>query len=507
MTLSDPKFKVATKSSIPRLSWLAKMGLTTTVYCGEDVEIFETGIIEGCWDGEFSSYAFNRAENLFGSGFKIDNGIVTFCTPSHTIDGLYVLFQNHQTYVSNSLPFLFSFTGLPINYNYNYTKRLITLLKGINNYTKLIYESGATRLYRVLYDNFVIAENEIRYIRKNSLGEISDYDSYHSCLRGTLDACLTNAKDQHRKREYTPVATCSSGYDSNAAAALGAALGCEQAITLKSARSGDDDSGVQVATALGMRCEERARPDRPQSPDYSELEFLNNGMGGGDFVFTVFEDQLEGKICLTGYNGDKLWSPQTPPDSELIRGGYAGSSLSEFRQRVGFIHIPVPVIAARKHHQIQKISNSVEMDPYRIGGQYDRPIARRIIENMGVERSLFGHSKKAVTIGFIWGPKYLSSESRKDFNTFLKNNGQYSKNYLSLAVFHVCNYFYWLQRGVLRRATRIFPSIKPLLNISDKLLQRFKDYEGTHYCNLLFIWALEKSKVRYGIEESDARPE
>ena len=223
-------------------------------------------------------------------------------------------------------------------------------------------------------------------------------------------------------------------------------------------------------------------------------------------MLLIFEDQLEGKVCLTGYNGDKIWTPETPPDSELIRGGFAGSSLSEFRLRVGFIHIPVPVIAARHHQQIQKIGNSKEMDRYRIGGRYDRPIPRCILENSGVERSLFGQSKKAVTIGFIWGPKYLSEESRNDFNHFLKRNRRYLKNYISLVSFHIGNYFYRASKGVVSRVISVFPSMKPLLNISNKLFVRFKDYEGTTYCNLLFIWALEKSNRNYITEESVSRP-
>ena len=499
MRLTNPNFRVTIDPNLPRLSWIMKLGSTSTVFCGEGVEVFDNGIIEGCWDDNFPTYAFNKTANLFGSGFIVDSGNLIFCPPSHTNDGLFVLFHKLQTYISNSLPFLFSFSGLPVDYNHNYTKRLITLLDGINDYSKLIYRSDTTTLYRVLFDNFFIRGEDIHYLRKPNSRQLSDFPSYHSYLLETLESCIGNANHSNRKLQYTPVTTCSSGYDSNTCAALAAHLGYKQAITLKTSRNGKDDSGAKVAAALGMQCVEHERPNRPEKFKFSELEFLNNGMGGGDFVFSVFEESLEHKICLTGYHGDKIWDPSMPPNSELIRGDNSGCSLSEFRLRVGFIHIPVPFIAARRHQQIYEIGNSTGMNPYRMGGRYDRPICRRIVEEMGVERSLFGHRKKAVTIGFIWNPTFLSKESHNDFDNYLKKNKRYLNTYFSLQLFHVGNYLFEYVNGILTREIPVSTPARFILNLLNKLLCRFKDYEGTTYCKFLFNWALEKSKANFEI--------
>jgi hypothetical protein len=49
---------------------------------------------------------------------------------------------------------------------------------------------------------------------------------------------------------------------------------------------------------------------------------------------------------------------------------------------------------------ILKITDSSEMNSWRLGNSYDRPIARRIAENAGVPRYLFGQSKKGSVVIF-----------------------------------------------------------------------------------------------------------
>jgi hypothetical protein len=506
MTPDKVLFDVDVSEAMPKLAWMVALTAAKPhVYCGKDVEVFDNGIVEGCWDGEFSEYGFDRAENVFGSGFVVNDGSLTFCTPSHTLDGLYVLMEKEQAYVANSLPLLFSLTSLSVCKNHNYTSKLITLINGIDKYAKLIYQAGDKSLYRILFDNFKISGRDISCQRKGNSGHITDFASYYEYLLKTLEACAENASDQLRQQKYKLLTTCSSGYDSNTCATLAVKLGCTEAITLKSSRQGDGDSGREVAEALGLHCTEMERLAIPQDQNLTELEFVSNGTGGGDFVHSVFEDQLAGKVCLTGYHGDKVWCPNVSPSAEIIRGDNSGCSLSEFRLRVGFVHIPVPFIAVRQHAQIHKISNSPEMDLYRVGGRYDRPICRRIVEGMGIGRSLFGQLKKAVTIGFIWGPRYLSVESRNDFKKFLKQNSLYLKSNLSLIIFHIGNYCYNFLARCHKRTAKAVPPIGSLFNTLKNILSQFRDFEGSLYCNYLFIWALERTMNNYksqGIDES-----
>ena len=40
------------------------------------------------------------------------------------------------------------------------------------------------------------------------------------------------------------------------------------------------------------------------------------------------------------------------------------------------------------------------MRPWCVGGAYDRPIPRRIVESAGVERAAFGQTKRAVAVWY-----------------------------------------------------------------------------------------------------------
>jgi hypothetical protein len=63
-----------------------------------------------------------------------------------------------------------------------------------------------------------------------------------------------------------------------------------------------------------------------------------------------------------------------------------------------------------------------EMAPWSIGGEYDRPIPRRIVEEAGVERDSFGQSKKAVAVwyGKEESKNIMKDESIRDFESFCK---------------------------------------------------------------------------------------
>jgi hypothetical protein len=110
--------------------------------------------------------------------------------------------------------------------------------------------------------------------------------------------------------------------------------------------------------------------------------------------------------------------------------------MGEFRLRTGFVHIPVPMLAFGAHATLRAIGASREMRPWRnvrttrikflripcsplaikthpivaaVGrlskrvsrwrsrSDYDRPIPRRIAEEMGVPRGAFGQRKLAAS--------------------------------------------------------------------------------------------------------------
>ena len=60
----------------------------------------------------------------------------------------------------------------------------------------------------------------------------------------------------------------------------------------------------------------------------------------------------------------------------------------------------VVLMGARQKADIVRITESPEMDPWRLGNAYDRPIPRRVAEEAGVPRHLFGQSKMASALIF-----------------------------------------------------------------------------------------------------------
>ncbi|MEI6727291.1 MAG: hypothetical protein WCN81_13850, partial [Actinomycetes bacterium] len=62
---------------------------------------------------------------------------------------------------------------------------------------------------------------------------------------------------------------------------------------------------------------------------------------------------------------------------------------------VGFACAPAPYLGGRAAESITAISRASEMDPFSVGGTYDRPIPRRIGEEAGLARSDFGQEKAA----------------------------------------------------------------------------------------------------------------
>jgi hypothetical protein len=87
-------------------------------------------------------------------------------------------------------------------------------------------------------------------------------------------------------------------------------------------------------------------------------------------------------------------------DCTIKRLDVAGHGLGELRLVIGFIHAPLPFVGARRKADIVKITESSEMDPWRLGNTYDRPIARRIAEEAGLPRHMFGQSKMGSVVIF-----------------------------------------------------------------------------------------------------------
>ena len=478
-------FDVVRHPDYPRLGWVFELGERPTAHVGADVEVFERGLVEGCWAGAFADLDFAGRTSLFGSGVVGRAGGWLFCPPCHTLDALYALAHRGRAHVGNSLALLLRQTGVRPRLDVDYTRAIATLVAGLDAAETVLWRDPEVVLHRVLADDFTLEGGGIGKRRKVETASFADFGAYRDHLLGVLAACAANAADPARRRTYRLVTTCSGGYDSNTAAALAARLGGRLAVTLGSARGGAADSGAPVAEALGLTCVERERTERASGG--SEVEFLTPGTGGADSPLALFEAELDGALLLTGYHGDKVWERTTPPNAVLKRGDPSGSSLTDFRLRVGFIHVPVPFIGALRHADIHAISNAEEMRPFSVGGGYDRPICRRILEEAGVPRGLVGRSKQAVAMIYSWSPRYLSPEVRAAFEGFLRERGLLWRVRARLAGFQAAAVAF----RAVRKATKVAPALeRPFGGLRDRLDRHFRAYENSRYANLLFVWAL-----------------
>ena len=100
--------RIEKSGQLPKLAWVAELapGLKTTVTLGEDVEVFNDGIVEGAWSGEFRDFGFANATTFTGSGLRQGTDHVLISTASDSLSPVYVVRTRGALYASNCLSVL-----------------------------------------------------------------------------------------------------------------------------------------------------------------------------------------------------------------------------------------------------------------------------------------------------------------------------------------------------------------------------------------------------------------
>ncbi|MDO8507925.1 MAG: hypothetical protein Q7S53_05185 [bacterium] len=435
-------FEVQTNPSIPPLAWICKISDDKYHFtAGENVEHSKEMIFEGAWDGDFKASKVEDSEFVFGSGAVLKKGKVIFIPPKHTLELLYVLHdrKGENIYVSNSICFILQ--SAKVNLNGSFFKQIsdclnssgdIATRRGIDRYEQLIASDSRYSFYRMMFYNFSVDSfGKIQMYRKLPKKYFSNYPEYRKFLSDKTAQIFANARSKDRKFAYNPITSVSKGYDSPAVSVIAKENGCEDALTLDVVVGGVDDSGTKIAKKLGMNttsCKYFAS-DKVSSL-YMELkgrlkdislEFIASSGVGDDVTFYPFRKELKKKLFLTGIYGDAAWGRVGMLASKLSSGeeplnpglpvqiSYC-KSINEFRLMTNFIYVPLPFIGARFPYPLKKISNSPGMKEYSIGGDYDRPIPRRIVEEAGIQRSDFGAIKSA-TAPLIMNHRELFKEA------------------------------------------------------------------------------------------------
>jgi hypothetical protein len=420
----------------PPLAWVLRRSRNSEsidVFHGPGVETRDTFFWEGAWRGSFAQGDFHESDLVLGSGARLSGSRLIICTPSHPLERLHSFRAEGHLTASNSLALLMAFEGLRCETEYpDYDIDMMAFLDGLPSAVSLIpLEAGHRVGLHYCSNLYLDPALDLQEHPKPAI-EVRPrtYGDYLSFLQSSTAQLMRNASAGNRDIRYEPLATVSSGYDSPACAVLAREVGCRRAVTFSASRSdfgSDSDSGGRIGELLDLRTEEFDRDQYLGRTDYPEVEFLGVGTGGEDVVMSSLEPALPDTVLFTGFLGDTVWGLSSRTEgSRQYRMTYpAGASLQEFRIRVGFIHFPVPQSHQRLHPWVQRISVSPEMAPWRLGGDYDRPIPRRIAEEAGVPREWFGSSKKAITQPFYQGDdlrKILSPASLESFRQFCERN-------------------------------------------------------------------------------------
>jgi hypothetical protein len=384
-------------ASLPPLAWAASIILgkdAVRVVAGVDVQ--RDGDV--FWEGlsltpENPGAALNEPLPL-STGAVARQNEVAFWTPGHILDRLFIVAADGRIVVSNSLPFVLKASGSTL---------LADSLHYPWHFGRIVAHSQRAPLTQghvQIISNANVAitrEGEVRVSAKPAPPVFDTYDDYLGQLHRLLDR-VAEANRRASGGAYKLVSTLSTGYDSTAASVLAKRIGLSEALSIVDSRSGADDSGEALAASMGLSLKTARRTAYREAGWDAERLFYVFGQPEDIWAYP-FKDDLKGALLFTGLQGDQMWNRE--PGTSLC-GTWSwdpgGATMQEFRLRAGFVHMPPAAFGWQHADRLLRITRSPEMAPWSLPTSYDRPIPRRIAEDSGVPRELFGMEKKAVSI-------------------------------------------------------------------------------------------------------------
>ncbi len=497
-------------TSLPPLAWLARLSAEgVVVVCGTSVRHEDNVVFEGTWAGPPDLDALSEATTVFGSGLIVDDEGVLVVPPSHTVEGVWSALRGDTLIISNSFVAVLVGAGLRLDpaAPYPIHFRQVGALKwpaldprtGMlrNHVAEIPTLDGPVRGH--FWENLRIGRDlSLTVVRKPREEPFESYSDYFQRLTAATSELLSNG------RPYEPVVALSAGYDSTAVAAVASRLGCDRALSLATARSFVTkeivpDEGTEVAEALGLNLELFDRLAYRSRADLPEADFLASGTSGEDVVMSAFEPRLHRALLLTGFWAGHIWSssPVYPPPG-VPAGDYSGGSLGEHRLRTDYLHVPLPFFGALGHFGTPLFVGQPDMQPFFVGGHYDRPIPRRIAEEAGIRRGTFALAKQGAAT-------MLQRSGRAGFApataVAIERFGAAEGRRVSFAV----------MPGVGRPTRALIKLTRkvPLDWLARRLEQRrlSRAHFEPRFGNLLLRWAVSVVAPRYESVREDAAPE
>lgn len=501
------RFNYRCVPNLPKLAWCAVLEKDHTdilVIHGPWLECHPTFFFEGVWDGDFAAGDFARSTACFGSGAKIvSEEQVIFSTPMHSAERIYAIKKDDRLWLSNSLTFLLCEAKEELNRKYPfYAADMDTSRLGIHDYVRTLPLQSGAEILMYLHRHLNIDKNlNIMETLQPKEEPFHHYAHYRSYLTATTRRLADNLRHRLRTIAYQPITTISSGYDSAAMSVLAKEMGCTEAITITDARryeDDDDDSGASIAAHLHMQVTARSRLTYKTYANFPEAEFLISGGGGQEVVFLAFEPQLQQRILFTGCSVGRLLHANAKYNqfNQLKMGDASSSSWLEFRLRVGFLYLPLGFLGFQQHHSLIDITHSDAMKSYFVPGNFNKPIARRILEEAGLPRQLFGQSKKAVSADYYQEglQHYLTAASYKNYQQYLHEHRDLSVLLLVFWYDLRCHAYFFVKRGN-DFLNRCFKKCGLAWRLNWQLNEKYKYRLGN--TGYLFHWAFDKIRDRY----------
>lgn len=488
----------------PSLAWLAHCcpgQAAVSVWHGSRVEVSPDWFAEAVWADEYGAAGFDHTDLVFGSGGRKRDGTVTFVSSGTAVDRLQTMTRGGESWISNSLPCLLAaVAGVPDPTFTGYYALFKSIIRGTHRYQQEIPTSaGVVRLVyfaNLEWNGAVLREVEKPVPRR----DFSSFEKYTAFLTSTLHRLHENLTAVERRFSYRWLATISSGYDGLATAVLAKPRALDEAISISEARGGGTDSGETPARMLGLSISLIAR-DAWRLGIRPEVPFIAADAKGEDVFLSGAEVNLAGRALLTGHYGI-VWDKEvTGVSGEFERKDQAGLSLTEYRLWAGFLHCPIPFLGARQARDLVALSHSSEMSPWDVGGAYNRPIPRRIIEAAGIPRGSFATRKRAGSVLLFHRDSFLAPGSLEDFLSWLREQSDEWRKRGQIPPVPVAGRRTWWQRtvGVVAAGIQMLArAVGYRLRLFDAVGRRLALVANREpLFPYVFPWAMARAKERY----------
>ena len=295
-------------------------------------------------------------------------------------------------------------------------------------------------VYRLMHRSLRVGKTGICIVDKPMPPTFTGFADYALHLKRTYRRIAENARDERRGGPMAIFSTQSRGYDTTAVNAVAASVGVDRACTVARGKAigyfgnedraiEPDDDGSEICEKLGIHS---TRIDRRYVERNPRFEYLfHAGMHrSGDFnLAEISENVSRPTVLLTGTLGE-IWYPRKNyvdrpgfEDSTLKRWDLGCHGLTEVRLEAGYVQLAMPYIGAVHRRAIVNLTESPEMDAWRLGTSYDRTIPRRLAEEAGVPRDLFGQAKMASVLEFPQPTVPIGNELRDGFLRFMQEIG------------------------------------------------------------------------------------